>query len=167
MARKVFYSFHYANDFWRTQQIRNIGFIEGSKPASANDWEAVKRGGDAAIEKWIVDQLNGRSCTVVLVGAETANRKWVMREIVESWNLKKGVVGIRIHSLKDHRGNQSIAGPSPFDNVTVGSTPLSSIVKLYRPTSTVSTEAYQAISDAIAGWIEEAVKIRNDYGKNG
>src|SRR5712692_401175 len=99
MARKVFYSFHYDNDYWRTQQVRNIGFIEGSTPVSANDWEAVKNGGDRAIEKWITNQLVGRSCTVVLVGAETANRKWVRREIIESWNSQKGVVGIRIHNL--------------------------------------------------------------------
>ncbi len=27
-----------------------------------------------------------RSCTVVLVGENTANRKWINHEIVESWN---------------------------------------------------------------------------------
>src|SRR3989454_8788933 len=107
MPRKVFYSFHYDNDCWRTQQVRNIGFIEGSKPVSANDWEAVRKGGDSAIEKWITNQLSGRSCTVVLVGAETAYRKWVQHEIIESWNLTKGVVGIRIHNLKDSAGDQS------------------------------------------------------------
>ena len=163
MARKVFYSFHYANDYWRTQQIRNIGFIEGSKPASANDWEAVKRGGDTAIENWIDNQLVGKSCTVVLVGAETANRKWVIHEIIQSWNAKKGVLGIRIHKLKDSDGNQGVAGPNPFDNVTVRGTPMSSIVKIYSPNTTVSTEAYKIISDGIADWIETAVEIRDSY----
>lgn len=138
MARKVFYSFHYDNDSWRTQQVRNIGFIEGSKPVSANAWEEVKRGGDVAIERWIANQLLGRSCTVVLVGAETANRKWVIHEIVKSWNANKGVVGIRIHNLKDVNGYQSLAGPNPFDNVVVGKKSLSSIVKLYQPTSSAS-----------------------------
>jgi len=71
MARKVFYSFHYANDYWRTQQIRNIGFIEGSKPVSANDWEAVKKGGDTAIEKWIADQLGGKSWKPELSGKQS------------------------------------------------------------------------------------------------
>lgn len=163
MARKVFYSFHYNNDCWRTQQVRNIGFIEGSKPVSANDWEEVKRGGNAAVEKWIANQLSGRSCTVVLVGAETANRKWVRYETIESWNSGKGVVGIRIHSLKDSDGNQSVAGPNPFETLTVGEKPMSSIVKLYRPTSTSSTEAYAAIVGGISDWIEEAIEIRNGY----
>jgi hypothetical protein len=119
MARQVFYSFHYDNDCWRTQQVRNIGFIEGNKPVAANAWEQVKRGGDSAIENWITSQLSGRSCTVVLVGSETANRKWVQHEIVESWNARKGIVGIRVHNLKDSNGRQSTAGPNPFDKITV------------------------------------------------
>jgi|HubBroStandDraft_6_1064221.scaffolds.fasta_scaffold33397_2 hypothetical protein len=163
VARKVFYSFHYDNDCWRTQQIRNIGFIDGSRPVTANAWEAVKRGGDSAVEKWIADQLVGRSCTVVLVGADTANRKWVLHEIVESWNAKKGIVGIRVNRLKDSSGHQSSAGANPFDSVTVGGKPLSSVVKLYSPTSQISTEAYAAITNGISNWIEEAIEIRDNY----
>jgi hypothetical protein len=51
--------------------------------------------GDAAIENWIAHQMKGRSCTVVLVGANTANRKWINHEIVQSWDKGMGVVGIR------------------------------------------------------------------------
>jgi MTH538 TIR-like domain (DUF1863) len=163
MARRVFYSFHYDEDCWRTQQIRNLGFVDGSKPVSANDWETVKKGGDTAIERWIANQLDGRSCTVVLVGSQTAYRKWVQHEIVQSWNSKKGVVGIRIHSLKDSNGTQSAPGPNPFDQITLGKNSLSSVVKLYTPTSSVSTEAYAAIKDGIESWIEEAIKIRDAY----
>ena len=124
-ARKVFYSFHYDNDCWRTQQIRNIGLIDGSKPVSPNDWEAVKKGGESSIKKWIANQLSGCSCTVVLVGAETANREWVLHEIVEFWNSKKGLVGIRINNLKDRKGNQSAPGPNPFDTHTGERMPVS------------------------------------------
>lgn len=163
MPRRVFYSFHYDNDFWRTQQIRNIGFVDGSKPVSANTWEEVKRGGDTAIEAWIRNQLKGRSCTLVLVGAETAYRQWVIHEIIESWNAKMGVVGVRIHSLKDSDGHQGVAGPNPFDRISVGEKRLSSIVKLYRPISSISTEAYAAIKDGLSEWIEEAIEIRNNF----
>jgi len=93
MARKVFFSFYYDGDGWRASQVRNMGALEGNAPCSDNDWEAVKKGGDRAIEKWIAEQLVGRSCTVVLVGGETANRKWVIHEIQESWNANKGVLG--------------------------------------------------------------------------
>ena len=80
--------------------VRNIGSIEGNRPATDNGWEAVKRGGDAAIRRWIADQMKNRSCTVVLAGASTANRKWINHEIVKSWDDGMGVVGICIHGLK-------------------------------------------------------------------
>lgn len=138
--------------------------IEGNKPVSSNEWEQVKRGGDSAIEKWIKDQLSGRSCTVVLVGSETANRKWVRHEIVESWNAKRGVVGIRIHNLKNSDGFQSVPGPNPFDRITLGNgdTKLSSLVKLYTFSSSDSTANYNSIKNHLADWIDEAIQIRND-----
>jgi hypothetical protein len=137
--------------------------IEGNRPVSANEWEQVKKGGDSAIERWITDQLDGRSCTVVLVGSETANRKWVRREIVESWNAKKGVVGIRIHNLKDSDGLQSASGPNPFDRITLGSgdRKLSSLVKLYTFSTSDSTAIYNSIKNNLASWIDEAIQIRN------
>lgn len=49
--RQVFYSFHYYNDVFRVQQIRNIGTLDENKPVSANDWEEVKQGGDESIKK--------------------------------------------------------------------------------------------------------------------
>ena len=57
MARKCFYSFHYKPDNWRVAKIRNIGVIEGNKPASDNDWETIVGGGPAKIEKWIAEQM--------------------------------------------------------------------------------------------------------------
>lgn len=68
MSRKVFYSFHFTPDSWRASQVRNIGIVEGNQPVSDNDWEDVKRGGNDAIQKWINNQLHGRSCTIVLIG---------------------------------------------------------------------------------------------------
>jgi hypothetical protein len=36
MAKQVFYSFHYDNDNWRASQVRNMGVIEGNRPAPDN-----------------------------------------------------------------------------------------------------------------------------------
>lgn len=167
MARNVFFSFHYDVDNWRASQVRNMGVIEGNSPCSDNDWESVKRGGDAAIEKWIAGQLSGRSCAVVLVGAQTAGRKWITHEIIEAWNANKGVVGVRIHGLKDKSGNTTYSGGNPFDHVTLkkNNTLLSSVVKLYDPTDWFgnSTGTYANIKKSLAGWVEEAIKIRNGH----
>src|SRR3546814_2030159 len=91
MARRVFFSFHFANDFWRTQQVRNIGALEGQSLCTANAWEEVKRKGKASIEKWIDDNMYGKICVVVLVGSETANRPWVIREIVKGCGAGKEI----------------------------------------------------------------------------
>ena len=162
MARKVFFSFYYAGDGWRASQVRNMGTLEGNAPCSDNDWETVKKGGDKAIENWISDQLVGRSCTVVLVGGETANRKWVIHEISKSWNENKGVVGIRIHNLRDSASNLGTYGANPFDLVTFTKSgkQLSSVVKLYNPSGATSTDVYKSIKDNIATWVEEAINIR-------
>lgn len=163
MPRKVFYSFHYAPDCWRVSQIRNIGAIEDNKPASDNDWEEVKKGGDVAIQRWIGNQLNGRSCTVVLIGKETAGRKWIEYEIKKSWNEGKGVVGIYIHNLKNKDGLQTNKGKNPFEAFILKGQKLSEIVKSYDPPYTISTNVYNHIKENISDWIEEAIKIRNNY----
>lgn len=86
MVRRAFFSFHYQRDAWRASQVRNIGVVEGNPSASDNKWEEVKRGGDVAIRRWIDEQLTWLSCTIVLMGAETASRQWVKYEIEKSWN---------------------------------------------------------------------------------
>ena len=165
--RKVFYSFHYKPDAWRASQVRNIGAIEGNQPASDNDWETVKKGGDTAIKKWINEQLSGRSCTVVLIGANTAGRKWIKYEIEKSWNDEKGLVGIYVNKLKDSDGDQSSKGSNPFDDFTLdeGKKKLSSVVKVYTPSGSTSTASYDDIKANLSDWVEEAIEIRDNYGK--
>ncbi len=96
MARRCFFSFHYKSDSHRVSQVRQIGSIEGNRPATDNDWETITGGGEDAIKKWIAGQMDGKTCAVVLVGSNTANRKWINYEIIKSWNSVMGVVGIYI-----------------------------------------------------------------------
>lgn len=163
--RQIFYSFHYDNDVFRVQQIRNIGALEENKPVSANDWEVVKKGGDKAIEKWIDDTMKGRSCIVVLVGSETSKRKWVDYEIRKAWKDDKGVLGIYIDDLVDPRYSKtpplygkSYRGANPFDNISLtNGKKLSSIVSCYAPPS---TDTYKNIASNLENWIEKAIKDR-------
>ncbi len=161
MARKVFFSFHYKADNWRASQIRNIGIIEGNQPVSDNDWEQIIRGGDRAIENWIDEQLKDKSCTVVLIGTNTAGRKWINYEIEKSWNNGKGLFGIYIHNLKDKDGNQGLKGKNPFDNFELNGKLLSYIVKTYDPPYYDSKDVYNYIRNNIESWVEEAIEIRN------
>ncbi len=163
MARKVFYSFHYKPDNWRASQVRQMGVIEGDAPVSDNDWEKVTKGGDAAVEKWIDQQMSGKSCAVVLIGAETAGRKWIEHEICKAWNDdQKGVLGIYVNKLKNSDQKQSAKGANLFDPITFGTNKakLSTVVKAYDPPFSDSTEVYTYIKEHLGDWVEDAIKVR-------
>ena len=161
MARRVFFSFHYKPDNWRAAQVRNAGVVEGNTPVSDNDWESVTKGGDSAIQKWIDDQIKGKSCAVILIGTHTAGRKWIKYEIKKAWDDKKGVLGVYIHKLKNNDGEQSDKGKNPFEDFTVGGKKLSTIVKAYDPPYKSSNYVYNHIKDNIADWVEDAITIRD------
>jgi MTH538 TIR-like domain (DUF1863) len=123
MARKVFFSFHYQRDLWRVNVVRNSGMIEGVAAAGFADaslWEETKRHGPAAVKALIDRALDGTSVTVVLIGAETASRKYIDYEITQSLSRGSGLLGVRIHTLKDREGRTDIAGPIPLGLVAAG-----------------------------------------------
>ena len=170
VKRRVFFIFHYEQDFWRAGQIRNIGALDGNKPVSDNDWEEVKRRGDVAIKKWIDDQIRPRSCTVVLIGSHTAGRKWIEYEIKKSWDDRKGLLGIYIHKLLDKNRRPSAEGRNPFDNFTVPTfnklvpwIPMSFAVPIYNPPYIYSRLVYNHIKTNIADWVDIAIQTRKKY----
>jgi len=117
MAKKVFLSFHYDGDVTRCQRIRNIGAIEEDREeVSAQRWEAIKAGGDQAVKNWIAKEMSGKDAVVVLVGGETASRKWAKYEIEKAWQDMR-LVGIRVHGMLDLNGNKGSYGDNPFDKV--------------------------------------------------
>jgi hypothetical protein len=132
---------------------------------SDNDWESITKKGNDAIKDWIDDQLSGKSCAVVLIGSDTAGRKWIKYEIEKAWNDGKGVVGIYIHNLKDQDEDQSSKGSNPFEVFTMkrDDAKLSTIVKAYDPPYTTSTNVYDHIKKNLEDWVEEAIKIRDNY----
>jgi hypothetical protein len=157
MSRRVFFSFHYERDAWRAGQIRNCNVIPQEDQVGvidAAEWQSIKTSGDAAVERWIAQQLEGTSVTAVLFGAETASREWVLHEIEESWNRGNGIFGIWIHNVKDSDKRIDVKGPNPFDGFTFADgTLLSSICRVYDWVNDVGR-------DNIAKWAEEAIEIR-------
>ena len=160
MARNTFFSFHYERDAWRAGQVRNCdllatedehGFID------AVEWESIEREGAAAIEKWIDGQLEGTTVTVVLIGAETAEREWVLEEIRKSWNRGNGVIGVRIHQLKNHERETDKAGKNPFELFELpGGKLLSSVCKVYDWVD-------DGGRNSLGGWSEEAIALRDEH----
>ena len=123
MARRVFFSFHYARDLWRVNVIRNSGMIEGIAAAGFRDaslWEEAKRRGESAARSLIDEALNSTSVTVVLIGAETASRRFVNYEIDKSLERRNGLLGIRVNNIKDQNGVIDPEGAVPTQLVSVG-----------------------------------------------
>src|SRR5258708_5009781 len=116
MARKVFFSFHYQRDLWRVNVVRNSGVIDGVAAAGFHDeslWEEAKKRGDDAVKRLINDGLKGTSVTAVLIGAETAKRRYVLYEIEKSIALGNGILGVRINNIKDKDGRTDPPGLIP------------------------------------------------------
>ncbi|MCC6756320.1 MAG: TIR domain-containing protein [Solirubrobacterales bacterium] len=116
MARKVFFSFHYQRDLWRVNVVRNSAMIEGVSAAGFHDqslWEETKKRGDDAVRRLIDTGLEGTTVTVVLIGAETANRRYVSYEIDKSVARGNGLLGVRINNIKDENGCTDLLGAVP------------------------------------------------------
>ena len=107
MARRVFFSFKYEQDVSRAMVVRNSWVTQGKEAAGfvdAAEFEEVKKGGDAAIKRWIRKQLEGTSVTVVLVGSHTCSSKYVQYEIDQSEARGNGLLGIDVSKIKDLDG---------------------------------------------------------------
>lgn len=153
MARRTFFSFRYKNDNWRAAIVRNCWVCQGCQSAGFFDsaeWEEVKKKNDNAIKKWIDSQLEGTSVTVVLIGSDTYNKKWINYEIESSRKRGNGLLGIYIHNIKNKKGEVSKKGKNPFEQFAW------SDIKAGTP------KVYDWVDDDgynnIGNWIEEAVK---------
>lgn len=158
MARRVFFSFHYKNDVWRANQVRNSWVTQGKEAAGfidSADFEKLEKEGEDAVKRWINNQLNGTSVTVVLIGSETSSRKYVRYELQKSYEKGNGIIGVFIHKLKDKDGKTSTKGDTTFGELGKdkdgNSVYFSQIAKTY---DYVDDDGY----NNLGSWIEKAVK---------
>ncbi len=121
MARRVFFSFDYERDIWRANVVRNSWVTQEDREAAgfwdASLWEDAKKKGDDAIREMIDGGLENTSVTVVLIGPETAGRKWVKYEIVKSLKRGNGLLGIFIDSIEDQSGRSDRQGDNPLERL--------------------------------------------------
>ena len=172
MARVVFFSFDY-DDVWQVNQVRNSGAFVGEQRAGFRDkaeYEQVKRRGDAAIERWIREQMQGCSVTCVLIGQGTYQSKWVHFEIGESISRGMGLVGVYIHRLKAPRQNDQFGAllmpRNPLDDHRMP--PGDAITRLFpdRASERYETHAWEptgslrslSSNNDLGAWVEEAAR---------
>ena len=144
MVRHVFFSFHYQRDIFRVNQIRNIHNVIGESAAGFRDrslWERARTQGERAVKNLIDEGLIGTSVTVVCIGAQTANRRYVRYEISRSIDRGNGLLGVRIHHLHDQNNSIDYVGDVPDRLKSLN-------VPIYRYSSSVE----------LANWIERAAR---------
>jgi len=118
MAKRVFFSFHYddvksfranvVRNHWVTKDRDDAGFFD------ASIWEDAELHGDESVKKLIRDGLENTSVSVVLIGSETCNRRWVRYEIVSSMARGNKMFGVHINGIKDRDSNTRAHGQDPF-----------------------------------------------------
>ncbi|WP_454932058.1 TIR domain-containing protein [Actinomyces oricola] len=155
MTQSVFFSFQYDPDNWRVQQVMNMGAVSGGSAFTPQDWEAVRYKTNAAIEKWIHEQMLYTKAVIVLVGATTSESRWVKYEIIKAWKDKRPLLGVRIHGLLDKNGNSSSYGSNPFSaiSMTNGGT-MADYVTLVDPSGSDSKGIYRDIQDNLENWVK-------------
>lgn len=125
IKRRVFFSFHYQEDIWRANQIRNSwrfghestregrGFFDGSL------WEKSQRTNDESLKSLIRNGLENTSVTCVLAGTYTYIRRWVRYEIARSVVKGNGLLTVFIDMKKNEESKTCDRGPDPLDYMGV------------------------------------------------
>lgn len=159
MAPRVFFSFHYERDVQRASVIRNSWVTKPNKEDAgfidSASWESLKRQGDAAIRRWIDEQLRGTTVTAVLIGPETSSRDWVRYEVLKSHERGNGLVGITLHNIRDFLGKTEAQGDSFFGEL--GRDHADQPIYFFQVASVydwVRDSGYENLGD----WIEEAAR---------
>lgn len=124
--RKAFFSFHYA-DIMRVNNVRkswefvtkdstgSLGFYDQSL------WESRKRAGDESLKQLIREGVDSTSAVCVLVGAETAIRRWVRYEIARAVIDERGLLAVHINGLNHHlTKTPHVRGANPLACMGVG-----------------------------------------------
>lgn len=159
MTRRIFPSFHYEKDIWRTNTARNSWVTQDIDA----ELEVVKRQGDDAIKRWIKKRINNTSVTTVLIGEETHDRKWVNHEIEKSIERGNGLVGVYIDKIKDKDGRRSSKGPNPLSGHDVNDNGLTrSASSVYDTYDWVRDNGYKNLGD----WVESAATTANNLYLN-
>jgi len=171
MARSVFFSFHWA-DVWRANRIRNSWVTHEGRANSFYDrsiWEEARTKGDAAIKRLIDSGMVGCSVTAVLIGKQTASRKYVRYEIEQSIKRGMGLLGVFMHEMKDqNKRTDWLRGNNPFDYFNEDGSPRQpslTVIELFLDKEPLSeaVDTYDWVSDNgyedFPEWVEDAATM--------
>lgn len=100
IRRKIFVSYHHRGDQQYYNEFSRI-FHDGYQLITDNSLERAVDSGDVdyIMRRIREEHLHGSSCTVVLCGANTPNRKYVDWEILASLNQGMALIGVGLPGI--------------------------------------------------------------------
>jgi hypothetical protein len=120
MPRYSFFSFCYEDvKNFKVNVVRNSWLLNHSADSfiDGSIWEKEKSKGPTVIKNLIETGLKKTSVTTVLIGDETADRRWVKYEIVKSFEKGNGILGIHINRIRGKDQAISSRGLNPLDRL--------------------------------------------------
>jgi hypothetical protein len=122
VARRTFFSFHYALDVWRAWNVRNSWIVKPEDQVSqgffdGSVFEASKKNGDESLKAFLRDGMENTSVTCLLTGTQTWSRRWVRYEIARSVLRGNGLLTVHIHGVKNKDGEIATQGADPLDQM--------------------------------------------------
>ncbi|MFD2918109.1 TIR domain-containing protein [Terrimonas rubra] len=120
MPRHTFFSFSYEDvKNFKVNVVRKSGLFKNSPEAfiDGSIWETEKSKGAAVIKALIESGLNQTSVTAVLIGDDTADRRWVKYEIVKSFEKGNGILGIHLNRIRDNKQAITSRGTNPLERL--------------------------------------------------
>jgi hypothetical protein len=120
MARCSFFSFSYEDvKNFRVNVVRNswLHHQDDQTFFDRSIWEEECIKKPARIKAIIDNGLKGTSVTAVLIGTDTASRRYVKYELVKSFERGNGILGVYINQIKDKHGQVTAKGLNPLDRL--------------------------------------------------
>jgi hypothetical protein len=120
VARNVFFSFSFEDvRNFKVNVVRNSWLINNSEDTfiDGSIWETRKTKSPREIIRLIENGMHRTSVTAVLIGQDTANRRWVKYEIVKSFERGNGILGIHLNRIRSKNQTISAKGQNPLDRL--------------------------------------------------
>jgi hypothetical protein len=173
--RKIYLSYNAEADYFRMLTLLQSGMSRYLRNATLHptDWVHLQKRGEDAVHRWVNEQLQGSTVTVVLIGRDTVSCPYVLHEIRQSWLRGNALLGIHIHDLGDqHNRSHPLPGDNPFDLFTVdinhGDIQLASDFGLERRRLSDLVAIHHWSRDQgkihVPAWIEEAAHEAEAFG---
>jgi hypothetical protein len=170
MARRTFFSFHYKPDVQRAHVVANSWVTKDREEAGFFDSSAMEKAKNTdhdSLKAFLIRQMEGSSVVCALVGAQTAARRWVRYEILRGIWDERGLLAMRIHTIKDFSQSTTAAGTNPFDllgiHVQGASNGGKSVYLIERPTVNDKWSYAGDISKTLPKWAYGSIPAPGSY----